>query len=281
MLFLESMEDYCTLLQEQIDAYSSYANKWKSKLNQQSTLSSYHTTKRAQYQIVNSGKQKADLLQTRHDAIQQVIVSFKKHLKIIYPRQRFHPVRHHHRSKEMKKLFVNAQVTVCQISRELTRLRDQEQRAQIALENAKSQYQALKDDETTSKNKLTQAKNSQRERKTELQGIRNEIARREDDHAKEQENYRYEATKIYQQCRILEEERLNLFRETLIQFVRAIHSNEYSTEQNALYHELLSNIESQQSTSADLDFWAQTYKVLDSRERISSEIDEETAGATV
>ena len=262
MILVDSFEDLCSLLQKIKDARTTYVHNCKSKLKQQTTISSYHTTKRAQYQVINSIKQEDDLLQVRYDAVQQVIHSLRSQLKVLYPRQKFRTERRHYRSKEMKKSFVDAQEHLVEISQQLTRVREQEQQAQTSLAKAKAAYQSLKDDESTSEQKLTQARDRRQEKRDDLKRIQNEITRVENDQAKEQEVYREKAMKIYEQCRILEQERLDLIRQTLIDFIRAYYSTEYTLKQNTIYEELLVNIESQQNTSKDLDFWAKTYKVF-------------------
>jgi len=62
--------------------------------------------------------------------------------------------------------------------------------------------------------------------------------------------------------------------QTVIKFIQAVHSSEYSNEQNSIYEDLLLNINSQQDSVEDLDFWARTYRVNVLTESISSELNQ-------
>jgi hypothetical protein len=268
---LEYMQDYYDLLQDFIHRLTSYSNKWKSKLKHQSSLSSYHTTKRAQIQTVRSPEKLAQLLQARCDAIQPVISKYKKQVEKMYPSERLSTVRKHYRTDVMKKLFKNAHSPLIKLSEKLEKLHEQEKRAQKALLDAKIQCQNLGLDETTSKNKLTRANDHQETKQSELQAIQDKIARIEKEYNQERETYLEKATEIYQQCRELEQERLDQIRQTLIEFTQATNSSEYSSEQDAIYEDLLLKIKTEQDTLVDLDFWAQTYHVNILTKSISSE----------
>jgi hypothetical protein len=267
----EYMQDYHDLLQDFIHRLISYSTKWKSKLKHQSTLSSYHTTKRAQFQTIRSPEKLAQIIQTRCDAIQQVIATYKKQVDKMYPSERFGTVRKHYRADTMKKSFKNAHSYLSKISDELDKLREKEKKAQEALREAKIQCQNLELNETTSKSKLIRAHDNEDDKQRELQSIKDKIAGAEQEYNRQQELYREKATEIYQQCRELEQERLDQIRQTLIKFTQAIHTSEYSNEQNAIYDDLLTSIKSEQDTLGDLEFWAQTYHVNILMKSISSE----------
>jgi hypothetical protein len=271
---IEYMQEYCDLLQDINHRLTSYSNKWKSKLKHQPPLSSYHTTKRAQLQTVLSPEKLAELIRTRCDAIQQVIATYKKQVNKMYSSERFGTTHKHYRTDLMKKLFKNANSSLIKISEKLEKLRKQEKEAQTALLDARIQCQNLELNETTSKSKLSRANDHQENKQRELQDIQEKITRTELEYDREQETYREKATEIYQQCRELEEERLNQIREALLKFIQAVYPSEYSTQQDAIYGDLLSNIKSQQDTLIDLDFWAQTYHVNILTKSISSETNE-------
>jgi hypothetical protein len=266
------MEDYCHLLQDITHRLTSYSNKWKSKLKHQSSLSSYHTTKRAQLQTVRSPEKLARLIQTRYDAIQTVITTYKNQVERMYSSERFGTVHKHYRSSEMERLFKNAYSYLRRISDKLEKLREQEKKAQDALRDAKMQCQNLELNEMTSESKQTRANDHLEKKRSEIQTIKDKIARTEKEYNQEREIYRKKATEIYKQCRELEKERLDQIQNILIQFIEAIHSSEYSNEQDALYEDLLSNIKSQQDSLIDLDFWAHTYHGNVFTESRSSEI---------
>jgi hypothetical protein len=265
------MQDYSNLLQGFIRQSNAYSNKWRSKLNSRPSLSSYNTTKRAQIETVSSPETLAQLNQTRCDAIQQVIASYKRQVDRMYPGERLGFVHKHYRSDEMEGLFRDAYSDLQKVSEKLQKLRNDEKNAQEAVREAKIKCQNLEDKETTIKSQLSKAHNRLEKKEGELQAIQTRIARTEEKHHQEQETYRRKATQIYQQCRVFEEERLNQIRETLIQFNRAIHSLEFSNEQNAMYANLLATIESEQKTLVDLDFWKRTYRVYDLAEPVPLE----------
>jgi hypothetical protein len=268
------MEDYCHLLQDITHRLTSYSNKWKSKLKHQSSLSSYHTTKRAQLQTVCSPEKLAQLIQTRYDAIQPVIAAYKKQVERMYPSERFGTVHKHYRSSEMERSFKNAYSYLRRVSDKLEKLREQEKKTQVALRDAEIQCQNLELNEMTSESKRIRANDHQEKIQDELETIKAKIALTEEQYNQEQETYRKKATEIYQRCRELEKERLDQIQNTLIQFTEAIHSSEYSNEQDQIYEDLLSNIKSQQDTLVDLDFWARTYRVHVSTKSISSEMNQ-------
>ena len=271
---LEYMQDYCDLLQAFAKSLTSYSAKWNAKLKDQSTLSSYHTTKQAQTRTVSSASKFAQLIQTRCEAIQQVIASYRRQVDQMYPGERFNTVHKHYQTDVMRKLFKTAHAYLSKASDKLDELREQEKKAKKVLLEAQIECQSLELNETTSQKKLSKANEHLEKKQSELQAIEEKITRAEDDYHREQRTYRQKAMEIYQQCRELEEERLNSIRETLISFIQAIHSTEYSTEQNAIYTKLLSTIESEQSTLVDLHFWAQTYQIDTLDRSISSETNE-------
>jgi hypothetical protein len=174
----------------------------------------------------------------------------------------------------MERLFKNAYSYLRRVSDKLEKLREQEKKAQDALRDAKMQCQNLELNEMTSKSKQTRANDHLEKKESEIQAIIDKIARTEEEYNQEREIYRKKATEIYKQCRELEKERLDQIQNILIQFIEAIHSSEYSNEQDALYEDLLSNIKSQQDTLVDLDFWARTYRVHVSTKSISSEMNQ-------
>jgi hypothetical protein len=259
---IDYIEDYHNLRQDIAHRHSSYSNKWKSKLKQQSSLSSYHTTKRAQLQTIRSPENLAQLLQARCDAIQQVITAYRRQVERMYPSERLGTAHKHYRTDTMKKLFKTARLSVSKTSEKLDKLREQEKRAKAALHDADVQCENLSFDSTASKSKVTHANETQEKRQDELQQIQDKISRLEEEYNQEQETYHEKATDIYQQCRELEKERLDQIRQTLIDFVQAAHTSEHSDEYNAVFENLLANIKTQQDSVEDLDFWAHTYHVI-------------------
>jgi hypothetical protein len=255
------MQDYYDLQQDVSHRLTSYSNKWRSKLNHQASLSSYNTTKRAQLQTVRAPEKLVPLIKSRSDAIQEVINTYKKQVERMYPTERFGTVHKHYRSSDMEKLFKNAYSPLSKVSKKLKALHITKKEAEEALRDAKIQYQNLELAGTTSESKLSRANNNREAKQSELEAVKRRITRAEEHYEQEREIYHGKASEIYQQCRVLEQERLDQIRDTLMQFSQAVHTSEYSTKLDAVYEDLLSNLTNQQNTLADLDFWAQTYHV--------------------
>ena len=255
------MEDYNNLLQTHIRQLNTYSKRWRERLHSRSSLSSYNTTKLAQIQTVSSPETLAELIQTRCNAIQEVINTYKRHVDRMYPKERLCFIHKHYRSDKIEELFKDAYSDRQKVADKLERLKNDEKTAEDSVREAKAKYQCLELNETTNKSELSKARDRLEKKESKLHVIQTRIARTEEEYRQAQETYRRKATKIYEQCRYLEEERLNQIREALIAFNRAVHSMEYSTEQNAIYDNLLVTIESEQKTIVDLDFWKRTYRV--------------------
>ena len=273
---IEYMEEYHNLQHDTAHRYTSYSSKWKSKLKQQSSLSSYHTTKRAQLRLIRSPEKLAELLQSRCNDMQQVIATYRRQVDRMYLSERLGTVRKHYRAGEMKKLFKAARSPVSKISEKLEELHEQEKKAQNALHDADIQCENLSFDQTASEKKVARANDNQEKRRDELQQIQKRISRAEDELSQEQETYYEKARDIYQQCRELEKERLDQIRETLIKFIQVTHTSEHSDGCNTVFEELLSNVKTEQDSVEDLDFWAQTYHVDILKKSLSSETNDNT-----
>lgn len=271
---IEYMEEYHDLQHDTAHRYTSYSKKWKSKLKQQSSLSSYNTTKRAQLQTIRSPEKLAELLQSRCDAMQQVITTYRRQVERMYPSERLGTGHKHYRTDAMKKLFKTARSPLSKISEKLEKLHEQEKKAEDALHEADVQCENLSFNETASKNKVARASENQEKRRDELEQIQEKISRANDELNQEQETYYEKASEIYQQCRALEKERLDQIRETLIKFIQVIHTPEHSDGYNTIFEDLLSDVKTQQDSVGDLDFWAQTYHVDILKKSLSSETNE-------
>ncbi|CAF1561302.1 unnamed protein product [Rotaria sp. Silwood1] len=268
---IEYMENYLELLQEFIDSLYSYSKKWRTKINQQSSVSSYHTTKLAQRDTVSTPKRRAEILQKQYDAILKVITTYRTQVDRMYPNDRVGTTRKHHRTEAMKNLFKEASSALCKLSSKLEKLHEQEKKAKDTLHNANVQCENLSFEPTASKTKISAAKDNQSKRQDKLDEIQREIERTEEEYNQEYENYRSKAMNIYEKCRALEKERLDLLGETLIQFNNAAFSSEYSNEEHEIYEDLMLKLKVERDSLKDLDFWAKTYHVYDSTTSLSSE----------
>ncbi|CAF3522580.1 unnamed protein product [Rotaria sp. Silwood1] len=169
------------------------------------------------------------------------------------------------------KAFTEARSTLCKLSAKREKLHEQEKKAQNALHDANVQCENLSFDPTASKTKISNAKDNQTKRQNKLDEIQQEIERAEQEYDQEYENYRAKAMDIYEKCRALEKERLDLLGETLIKFNDAAFSSEYSTEEHKIFEDLKLKLKVERDSLQDLDFWAKTYHVYDSTTSLSTE----------
>ena len=267
---LEYIRDYREHLKNQIESLTSFSNKWKSKINHQSTLASYNTTKQSQIEMINSASKAAQLIKKRCDEIDQVISSFRRQIDRFYPGERLGTVHKHYRSDSVKKQFKDARAPVNKASKIRDEMRGEKEKADKSLLNARSKCQELELNATTSKSAMTKANDHLEKKQRESKEADEQLDEAEEKVQREEKSYAGKAMEIYQTCRVYEAERLDLIRETLIEFVHAIHSTEHSSEQDELYAKLLTKIESQQNTEVDLNFWAEIYHVIDPMPRSNS-----------
>lgn len=275
----EYMDDYCTLLKKDIENRTSYSKKWKSKLKHQPTISSYNTSKQIQMEFLNFPVQLSQLDQTRIDAIEQVIRSFDGQINRMYPRERFGLSHRHYQTDSLKKKFQYAAASVSQASKLVEQIEEEKSKAEKSLHQARIDLQDLELDLIADTSKVMKAQQRVERKEKESQTIDDRLTRAKDDLAQEKITYHDKAMEIYEKCREYESERLNLIRETLIQFIRVIHP----TDQDVMYEKLLARITSQHNTQADLDFWAQTYLVsqLASTETLPNITTEETTSQLI
>jgi hypothetical protein len=271
---IEYMQDYCDLFRAHIDNLRTHHKKWKSKLSQQAIISSYHTTKRAQNQTIRPAEKLARSIETLCDAIQTVINEYSKQVDKMYPSGKLRTTHKHYQTEVMKQRFKAAQSSLCKVTDKLKRLHEQEETARADLHKANILCQNYGLDSTTSPSKVTRANQTQKKADDVLVAIKVNIAEAEDEYETEKTTYRKKATELFEKCQGYEEERIKQIRATLISFIQTIHSSDYSAVHDIIYEELLSKIENEQSTSDDLQFWAQTYGVHTLTKSISSETTE-------
>ncbi|CAF2083539.1 unnamed protein product [Rotaria magnacalcarata] len=268
---LKFMLDYNGCLQTNIDNLKSCSKKSKSKVKAQSTLSSYHTTRAAQLKIISALSLEAEYLQARHDAIQVVIDECRTELNRIYSNERSGSSRKHNRTDHMIDSFEAARSVLLKLSDKLDKLKEQKTKEDATLLEAKILCENLSYTHGVKESKTEKANNSRKKHEQKLEEIEKDIARTEDAYEQEKKNYRVEAKRIYEKCRILEEERLKLIGDTLMKFIKVAYSSENSTQHREIYKELKSHLKDERDTSKDLDFWAKTYGVYDSTTSLSTE----------
>ena len=268
------MGDYNNLLKSHIDQLNEYSKKWRVKLENRSPVASYNTTKSVQIKTVSSPEKHAELIDVRCEAIQKVINNYKRQVDRMYPKGRLALTPKHYRSEEMEKLFKDAYSDRQKVADKLRGLRNDKKNIEEAIRETEAKLENLKLDETTGKNELFKAQNRLEKKESKLETTQKRIDRTEGEYEQAKLTYRKRATEIYQQCRKLEDERLDQIRKTLIAFSRAIHTTEYSNGQNEMYNSLVSAIQSEQNIRDDLDFWAKEYHVTGLPQRALSETGE-------
>ena len=266
------MQECHDLFDSQGNAHLAYAKRWKSKLKQQSTLSSYHTTKRAQLQtVVNTHQKHAEVISSQCQAMQQVISDFSEQVDRLYPSGK------HIRAQEMKLAYKTARAPLQLAEDKLKSLQNKEERAAGALHDANVQCENLQFDAPDNASKQSRAQENQKERQNALKFAQDNVVQAKGDLAEEKIVYRQKAQEIFQLCQSLEEKRFDLIRETLIAFARAVHSSDYTNELDSIYDGLVSKIEKEQNSVEDLKFWSRTYGV---DKVTTSDTDEKAASTT-
>ncbi len=261
MDFIEWMQDYCDNEREQARNLISYAEKWTTRLKQQPSLVSYHTTKRAQLNVVGITKELARLKESTCNDIQKVIEKYRNYINETYISERFRPGRKHCRTHEFKKLFKSAYASVREVSSELERLCTQEKKAREAVRNADSACEILELDPTTSEKQLARANDVQTKKRALLTDIEQKIIETKERQKVAQKAYRIKATEIFKQCQYVEEERLEQMRETLLDFIQAMYTQKYASELTDIFEGLTNKITTEQNSFDDLMFWAKTYGI--------------------
>ena len=269
----EYIDDRARLLTAQKRLLFEDAKKWRSKLSKQPRITSYHTTKWAQLQVIGISKELGPHIDTRCDAIKLVAADLRVRMRELYKRKKLG--HEHYKTAAMRKLFKTARASVKRAEDDLTKLKEKKERVVAAVNQISGQIKKLENSPTPNVPKLTQAKSDLIVKEDALHTVKERIVRTQKRLDEEQDIYRERATEIFEKCQIYEQERLNLIRVTLIKFVRAMHSSEYSANIDGIFENVLEDIMNKQSTSDDLRFWAETYGVYDSSDS-DEDTDEET-----
>jgi hypothetical protein len=255
------MQDYCDNERDQARNLKTYAEKWVNRLKQQSSLVSYHTTKRAQLDVVRVTKELARLKESTCVETQKVIEKYRAYINETYISERFRSGRKHRRANEFKKQFKTANTSVSEISAELETLSAQEKRARGAIRTADSACEILELDPTATEKQRARAADIQTKKRTLLEDLTVKIAETKEKYKGAQKTYRLKATEIFKQCQYVEEERLEQIRETLLDFIQAMHPPKYSSELDQIFEGLTTKITTQQNSFDDLLFWAKSYGI--------------------
>ena len=261
MDLLEYMQDYQDLLGEVVKLHKAFAKKWKSQIQKQPSISSYSTTRRAQLRTIRSSESIVPHVEALRTSIAEVITDLKRQVDRLYTNRGVGRTPKHHRSDELRNAFKSARSSVKHLSEELETWRGKAKRAQEEEDQAALQFEQLEYAGSTSKSKLAKAKDHLTDKQIALNTSNERVTRIEQELKDEQLTYKQKATEIFGKCQICEQERLDLIRESLIKFVQAMHSLEYSKEVDSIFDDLLIEIENKLNTDEDLRFWAETYGV--------------------
>ncbi|CAF1079519.1 unnamed protein product [Rotaria sordida] len=259
--FIEWMQEYCDNEREHARNFIAYAEKWTTRIKHQSSLVSYHTTKRAQLDVVRIPKQLAHLKESNCNEIQRVIDKYRNYVNETYINERFRPGRKHRRTSEFKKLFKTAHASLSEVADQLETLRTLEKKAREALHTAESACEILQLDPSTTEKQLARANEVQNKKRATLEDIQGKLVDTKATYKVAQKTYRKKAIEIFNQCQTVEEERLDHIRETLLDFIQAMYTPKYSNELNQIFESLTTKITTQQNSFDDLLFWAKAYGI--------------------
>ncbi|CAF2065965.1 unnamed protein product [Rotaria magnacalcarata] len=261
MDLIEWMQDYCDQEREQARNLCLFTDKWITRLKQQSSLVSYHTTKRAQLDVVRIPKQLAELKESNCDEIQKVIDKYRNRVNDIYINERFRPGRKHRRTSEFKKLFKTAHASLSEVANQLETLRSLHKKAREALRTAESACEILHLDPTATDKQLTRADDVKERKRESLNDIDEKISEMKVKYKSAQKIYRKRATEIFRQCESVEEERLDHIRETLLDFLETMDTSKYSNKVEQIFTDIKDKVTKQQNSFDDRVFWAKSYGI--------------------
>lgn len=212
------MNNYCQVQHQNIENYQSFKRKSKSEST---------STCNFQNQFLCLSTELIKSRQSRHDNMKAVVSSYENQLNLIYPRHRFYRKRKHNKSDEIRQEFVEAQSKCQQLCDKLTQLHNRKQTIKKAKDNP----------EVSSADMNRQ--------NGDLSDIKENISRTTKQFEEEKTKYHAKANVIYQKCQQLEQERLDLCKETLIKFLGEMHPQNYAIEENTIYDHFLVDILSQ------------------------------------
>lgn len=241
------MQDHNDLLKKRIDNLVSYTNKWKLKVEQQSPIASYHTTQMGQLSVINLPTQEAKSLRVLHNGIQLVMDEYHSKVESIYPPTHLGMAHKHYRTHALKNSFKAEYASLTDLATNLAKLREQKQ-------NLTSDGSASFD--SSNANSVITSRR--------LNELKENITRAKEAYDRGRRNYCKRVREIYEECRILEKDRLNLITETLMKFIDVAYPSENPVQQRQVYEEIAQYLKIEQNSTADLDFWAQKYRIYDS-----------------
>lgn len=274
------MQEYNDLCQKRAEELTSLTNRWKSKLKHQAALSSYHTTKKAQKKLVNAPLQEAEILEARYQSIQKVIEEFRNEINKLYSSERSGSSHKHCRTEALTDSFEAARSQLIKLSNEMKKLEQEKSKTEDKLHEIMLKIEGIQFSYPVNEAKLEKENNKKETLEKELKSIEGNIERIEQESETEKKTYHKEATRIYEKCRALEQERLDLIGVTIIKFVEVVYAAEHFDKQTKICDELKVHFESERNTFEDLDFWAKTYGVRESGKTLKTQKSRSDESAT-
>jgi chromosome segregation ATPase len=250
-----------------------YSKRWKNQINEQPSISVYHTTKSAQIQMIEAPENHAKHINDLCAAIQRVIDEYRRQVNEMYPRARFGKTHKHYRTDEMKRSFKTARQPLQNVLDQIDELKNKKKQASKALETAETEYENLRLDSRTTQNKLKRADQDVQKRINELEEIEDDIVSAKEKREERKVVYRKKATEIFKRCQQLEKERLDQIGQTLVKFSQVVAVSEYSSKLGAIYEQLITNIKMEQDSQKDIDYWEHSYGVSETDSSTADEND--------
>jgi chromosome segregation ATPase len=255
------MQEYCDMEREHASRMKSYTDRWGGRVKRQSTLVSYHTTKRAQLDVVRQPKELARLKETACQQMQLVINKFRHSVEQTYLPERMSTSRHHHQTSQFKKLFKSAHAELTKVEEELQSYYEQQKRMHESLRVTESLCELLRHDPSSTEKQRIRADEQQTKKSALLKEIDEQIPRIKEQYRVAKRTYRVKATDILRKCQHIEEGRLDQTREVLLDFIQAMHPTKYSAQLDEIFQQLTDKVLKGQNSFDDVVFWEQTHGI--------------------
>ncbi|CAF0810963.1 unnamed protein product [Didymodactylos carnosus] len=256
------MENIRDVYRQLCNGYNEFCITSSRRIRHQSTLSSYHTTKRAQLSTVTSIQKLISVEQERIQNIQTVIDSYKKSIDEIYVTAHFTHQRQHYRTKDIKRQFKEAQSSLndCtkrlgQLREAITKTRESLKQVDCALENMMCNTSKFEKHRSTLVRKQTR-------RVETVQKIAEQIKLAQKEHYELEITWHKRATSIFDECQKEELKRLDLIKKTLYDFSQAVQVKDQRKLEH-IYHDMTHDIQIKQDSLADITWWAKAYGIID------------------
>ena len=263
MILIGYMVGYVQWLRACQSSRNAYSAKWRLKVKDQPRVTSYHTTKRAQLLTIGVSTELTSHTEVLCTAIEEVISDCHSAVNESY-KQKWNKTGYQHRkTSTIEKAFRKARAAVRKASDMVDQLIKKEKRTSAAVDQAADRIAQLNSGSQSNKAKLKKTEGELAKKRVALQTINENIVQARSELEKKQLDYRVAATKIFRGYRKYERERVELIQNTVVKFVQAMHSAEYSTNINTVFANLLANITKEQSTEKDLLFWEKRYGIVD------------------